>query len=750
MNLMRSLKAALAAGVCLLPLQALAQSTQAAAAAGPAAPGDNWITVGGQYQSSGSDYFGRFTGQNHPGFYGLGDFHLDFRDPWDSGNTRYYSADGRDLGLPDRSVTVRAGQQGSWGVTFSYDGIPYYAQDHYLSVWQQGGVLVPGVQPGSLSNTANAGNLLWNEPLSTQRDIFTGTGTYIWGDWTFTGKIRHDHKHGLQANSLAILAAPAATATSLATSGLGYFAQPIDYDMDRYDALAEYANSRLQVQVGYTFSQFTNNNPVDALSNPFAFPQGAALGPAGSNPALVTSYYTSPPSNSEHQVKLLVGYNFSSTTRLNANFAYGVQMQNDSYAPFNGNGNANLGVYSVPRSSFDGLVQTVFGNVALTSQPLPNLDIRLAYTIDDRDNQSPRNRYAISAVDNATVTTPASGYYNLPFSYNHQTATAEAGYRIRPQTKVSAGYRFDDTYRTFADTSVVIENSEWAQVRSQIVPDVFAALKYTHSNRVAQNYNTNGTYSYLCNGTPCESEPVGMVLYYLASRTRDEVKSTIDWSPNEKITGSLMVRYADDQYPDTTYGMRSNTNLSVGPDITYQISPALMVHGFYTFEQIYFNQNSLYASAGTGLGPTGTGFSAPWNLKTTDQTHTLGITLDWQAIPNKLKFSADYNFAYGNTNYALGDGGYLVGGKVTAANLANLAIQPLPDVTAMLNSISLRGEYTFRPNMTLIGGYAYERFSYADFAYNVGSTQYVNAFFPGSLKPNFGIHVVGAALRYRF
>ena len=74
----------------------------------------------------------------------------------------------------------------------------------------------------------------------------------------------------------------------------------------------------------------------------------------------------------------------------------------------------------------------------------------------------------------------------------------------------------------------------------------------------------------------------------------------------------------------------------------------------------------------------------------------------------------------------------------------------MPDVTAMLNSISIRAEYKFRPNMTLIGGYAYERFSYADYAYNVGATQYVDAFFPGSLKPNFGIHVVGAALRYRF
>ena len=337
------------------------------------------------------------------------------------------------------------------------------------------------------------------------------------------------------------------------------------------------------------------------------------------------------------------------------------------YEAFNGNLNANLGQSSIPRSSFDGLIQTIFGNVALTAEPLPNLDIRLAYTIDDRSNQSPRNSYSFSAVDNATVTTPSGGYYNLPFSYNHQSATAEAGYRIRPQTKVSVGYRFDDTYRTYANSSVVIENTEWAQLRSQVIPNVFASVKYSHSNRTAQNYNPDGTWSYLCNGTACESEPLGMVLYYLASRTRDEVKSTLDWSPSEKITGSLMVRFANDQFPNSTYGMRSNHNLSVGPDVTYQITPALMLHGFYTFEQIYFDQNSLYSRSPTSLGPTGTGYIAPWNLKTTDQTHTIGITLDWQAIPDKLKFTADYNFSYGDTNYAMGDGGYLAGGNVSAS-----------------------------------------------------------------------------------
>ncbi len=756
MKLLRSLKAALAASVCLLPLQAVAQGSDSfeigdkPAEAAPAPVKNNWISIGGQYQSQGSYYFGRYTGATHPGFYGLGDFHLGGRDPWDSGGTHYWELLGNNLGYDDRSASLKVGQQGTWGLTVYYDGIPYFATDSFLTVWDRSGNLAAGVAPGSAHSTASVSSRLWNTPLSTRRDIFGGTGRYQWRGWTFSTAFKHDHKEGMQANSLAILAAPAATATTLTAAGLGYFAQPIDWDIDRYDATAAYGNERFQAQVGYTYSQFTDNVPVFHALNPFAFPSAATLGPSGSSPARVSSFYTAPPSNSEHQVKVLLGYNFSPTMRLNANFAYGLQMQNAGYQPFNGNGNANLNAYSVPRSSFDGLVQTVFGNVAFTAQPLPKMDIRLAYTIDDRANQSPRNRYVFSAVDNATVTTPSSGYYNLPYSYNHQSATAEVGYRLLPQTKVSVGYQFDDTYRTYADASVVIENTAWARIRSQVMPDVFAALRYAHSDREAHNYDRNANWRYLCGGAQCESEPAGLVMYYLASRTRDEVKGTLDWSPTHAITTSMMVRFANDNYGDSTYGMRSNYNLSLGPDVTYQVSKGLVAHAYYTFQQIYYNQNSLYASAGTGTGPTGTGYRAPWNLKTTDQTHTVGVTVDWQAIPEVLKFTADYNLSYGNTNYALGDGGYLVGGRVSATTLANLAVQPLPDVTALLNAISIRGEYSFRPNMTLMFGYAYERFSYADYAYGAGSTQYVNAFLPGTYKPNYAIHVVGAGLRYRF
>ena len=150
----------------------------------------------------------------------------------------------------------------------------------------------------------------------------------------------------------------------------------------------------------------------------------------------ITSPFTLPPSNSAHQARVLLGYNFSPTTRVNANFAYGLQLQNQDYV--NNSGDPLLR-QTQPAGSLNGMVQTIFGNISLVTQPLPKTDFRLSYTIDDRDNQTARRAYSDDVRSTAAVGEDCAYVggrcINLPCSYQHQTVSAEAGYRILPQTK---------------------------------------------------------------------------------------------------------------------------------------------------------------------------------------------------------------------------------------------------------------------------------------------------------------------------
>ncbi len=811
MTFVTSIRTALAAGVCLLPLQALAQSDDGfdvgdkPASAAAATPPTNWVTLGGQYDSSRGTYLNRFTGAANPGFYGLGDFHVGRRDAWDSGGTWYFSADGADLGLDSRSFNAKVGQQGTWGLSFSYDGVPYLASDGFESVWTGNGALVPGVPYGSLSTRTwpskaqypaqakgysplatgtaagslpipsiwfpiTSGNLagsLYDYNIGTRRDIFTGTGKYQWNDWTIAGSVRHEHKTGYQANSLEIGGTVGLTGTGTGAtkngapaagiaSGLGYFAMPIDYETDRYDITATYNLPRLQFQVGYMFSKFTDNITEFNAIDPFALgtlPAGGNFSGAGVTPGGISAPYSLPPSNSAHQVKVLLGYNLSPTTRVNANFAYGVQMQNDAYVT--GSGVPNVNPY-LSQNSFKGLVQTLYGNVALVTQPLPKLDIRLAYTIDNRDNQSSRNYYG----DNTRSTKAIGedcGYavgggscMNLPYGYEHQTISAEAGYRILPHTKISLNDTFETTYRTFADTSFVTSNRITARLRSELGDDIFGSISYSHEDRNANNTANGNTWALLTNGG-VGADPASFLMYSEASRKRDEVKATLDMSPMAGVGTTVMFKYASDTYPGTIYGLRNNNNFEIGPDASWDISRALNAHAYYTYQQIFYEQASLYSSPGNGLGATNTGYYVPWTNKSTDSVHTFGVAVNWQAVPEVLTLSLGYNFSYGATAYAIGDGMAVIGlGQTSQTTIGNLTLQQLPDVTSMLSLVSLRGEYTFRPNWTVVFGYQYERFTYKDFMNNVGPTQYANAIFPGTFNPNESIHVIGAGLRVRF
>jgi MtrB/PioB family decaheme-associated outer membrane protein len=775
MNVMRSLQVAAAVGTCLLPLTAVAQSLNQAAQpilaetpqvgspAGPsAAPYTAEIDLGMGWQSQTSARYGRYNGMPDQGLSALGGFEVKGGDAWNSGGTTYYDIGADLMGWNGRSAHIKFGQQGTWGVTFTYDDIPYTYSTTFHSVWDTGGNLIPGVAAGSIKNvTTQLTGKLPELTIGTTRDIYVGNVKYQVGDWLIQGGVRHDHKEGTQENSAAWLAAPSFIAANgnLSASAVSYFAQPVNYDQDRYDISATYVHERLQAMLGYTYSQFTDNTLEWMGANPFDF---TAAG-AGGNPANIHATYSLPPSNSAHQFKAQVGYNLTPTTRLNANAQFGLMEQNSPYINPEGNGNAPS-VAAEPRSSFDGMIQTFFGNLAISSMPLPKLDVRASYTIDDRNNLSPQNAYPFYDLDTATRNTSecngtqpvATGYcVNLPYSYLNQKAQLEAGYRILNGTRLSLGYTFDATHRTFSNANDSTTSTIDAKVRSHIFDDLDASIGYEHADRWAQDYIGGNQVFGAMNLT--EKDVYGFYDYFLASRRRDEIKFSTDYAPLPGFNATITAKADYDFYPQsaTGLGLKSNNNYSIGPDIDYQVNPRLNLHAFYTYQLIYFDQSSLVTNAGcngngTSLTPgAGCNGNGAWTGKNNNATHTVGFGADWQAM-DALKLSVDYTFDSGNISYSLADGGIYAFPSGGASGTSSLLLTQLPPITSTLNSITLKAEYKLMQNVSLLGIYAFENFSYKDFGLNVGATQVSNALLPGDANPNYNVHTVMAMLRARW
>lgn len=778
---MSSFRALLGASVCLLPLLPLAAfaddfdvGAKQDVAAAPL-PSQNWITVGGQYSSGRSDYLNRFNGTEAPGWNAIGAFNYLSRDAWDSGKTFYFNVSGDRLGESDRTVAIRAGEQGTWGLTFGYDGISYDGGHNYQSVFQSNGLLIPGIAPGSVvvgyGSTATftpAGvlgtgvtswhgttiaNSLWLPKtasavhtqaydLSLQRDIYTLGGKVQYGDWTITSGWRHEHKQGFQQQSLTIAGKPsiitssAAAPTTYTSGGMAYFLQPVEYDTDRFDLTAQYSTPRYQAQLNYNFSQFQDDDQAIALQNPWGLSASATYG----NPANIAPIYVLPPNNSAHQIKGSFGANLTDTTRLNANMAYGVQVQNSQF--INGNGNPSFTTAANAAQSLQGFVETIYGNVALTSEPIKGLDLRAAYTFDDRDNETPRS------VWNLNTTSASGGNYtapNFPYTFRHQALTLEAGYRVWGQTKLSVNDTLEDIYRSYGLSSDVQSNRTTVKLRGPVVEGLFASLSGAYEERWAHNYTPNAIWNVI-NATAhpdTTTDVSNFMAFYEASRKHGEIKAMVDASPFDGVSVSLMGKASKDTYPAAanTLGMRNNHNFSAGPDLAWEVSKSVQLHAFYTYQQLYFDESAAVTSGGV----------LPFTIKDTNSVQTAGFDADWQAIPDKLKITFDANLSMGDTAYALGEG--VIPASVTTNSLNTygyLNFTPLPDVKSTMITLGAKGEYTINPNTTLMFGYAFEKFNYKDFVNNIGATQYANAFIPGTVNPNEGIHVAYAAVRVRF
>ena len=87
----------------------------------------------------------------------------------------------------------------------------------------------------------------------------------------------------------------------------------------------------------------------------------------------------------------------------------------------------------LPRDSLDGEIDTTVATLKLSSRPWERFFWNASYRYDDRDNDTPRDRYVYVGGDTQIQATSASSdriRFNDPYSYKDQQIKLEGGYRI--------------------------------------------------------------------------------------------------------------------------------------------------------------------------------------------------------------------------------------------------------------------------------------------------------------------------------
>jgi len=811
----KALRAIALATTCLAPLAAyaaddfdVAPAAEPAAATASQAPltiggmpftGEIQIGVGG-VMGSHPDQAGRYNGLNTGGVdVSLGEFNVNGRSPWDSGGMRYYTLTGSNLifqtsdrygvGITnsnsfgahtnnalanDGEIGFRAGDQGTWGFGAYYDAITYtgnvidsiYTVSGGLAFLNHGLTLYGGATKGAagpittytIPQLAATGGIQAFQ-TGTRRDILGADFKYMWNEWTFTGALRHEHKEGSMEEAFD------------GPYGGTAFAMPIDFDTDRYDATAAYNIPHFQGMVQYTFSHFTDNNLFVNLP----YPTSTAAGASGTIYQRAGAYST-PPSNDAHYLTIQLATDVIPKTRLNVNARFGLEVQNDSFAPNTSDPTipSNAAGLSSLYGSANGPVGTSTGSPAMmaevyqiklsaASHPFANIDTRVYYGVDGRGVSLNQYKVFTSGTGGSSDSSLTGSAIVVPQDWLKQNAGAEVGFRIVPETdtKLTVGYRLDDIERSNAQVGHSSTSTGTISLLSQITEQVDGKISLSYADR-------SGAITYLGPWQYLGQTAAYSGAYYQAPMTSEAITARVDYTPMNSLSGSMFVQFKNENYnyasptlansgtatgfplDGTGQGIKRDYALTFGPDVNYRPTNSLDIHLFYNYEMLFYN-NLGNGACSTSNTTTCLGSVGYFQNKQTSTTNTVGISGDWH-VNEKLRLRADYTLSYGSVMFAEFNGVFVATPTASYQNVSNY-----PDINSLMNSVKLTATYALRQDIDLILQGIYTGFHNNDWNDSANAIQGNGAaantpsiLTPGYASPNYSVVALMAGVKLRF
>jgi MtrB/PioB family decaheme-associated outer membrane protein len=625
-----------------------------------------WVEGGLGIQSDDDYHFGRYTGYEASGGVLIA-----------NGEGRYRGKDGTyadmkavDLGLKSRDLVVGGGKQGKYGIELEYDQIPNYRR-----------------QLSTATDTTS---------LKTQRDRTGAKFSLVPGKaWEVTGHYRHETKDGTRD-----------VGATFGFSQTAILPVQFDYQTDDFGVELNYKGDKLQAQIAYSGSLFKNKQDSINWTDPLTMNNGSIA---------------EAPDNQSHQISGLLGYQMSDHTRIGAKLALGRMTQNQSFLPYTVN--PAIATPPLPASSLDGKVDTILAKVDVDSRPTAKLRLDASYTYSNRDNNTPVNTYNYVITDNILASDaypgfPVAGRQNRPYGFEQQLVRTKVGYRLPKDADLSAGYDYDQMNRTYQQVEETKDNTLWAKLKLRSLDTVEASLKYSYSNRDASTYMAT---AYQNPVYPESANPL-MKAFEMADRQRDKVGFEFAVNPKENLSLGLNVDYYKDDYQDMALGLTQASGLTVSPSLTYVFSEGLSGSAYYTYDKLESDQ------AGREW-ITSPPISSLWMESDSNLTQTVGLSLNWKAIPKKLDLGADvvYSDFKGKIHYAAPG-------------------TDLPDLTSTMSAIGVHGTYQMKDNLSLRAALWYERYKESDWA----NANLLSVRGLGTSPQNFETYLITLSARYDF
>jgi MtrB/PioB family decaheme-associated outer membrane protein len=647
------------------------------------------VDVGVGTVSQKSSKFGDYTGLNDNGAYFIGDGTLRYK----SADGTYWNVDAANLGLDSRSVDVEGGRQGQYKLLLNYSELPHYLTDSARSPFLGtggGSLTLPAGFPRSPTTAGMPVAALQDVDIETKRkNLGVGGAWTPAGEWEYAVNLRHEQRDGTKrtAGSFFVNAAQ--------------LIEPVDYVTDQLDASAFYTSGKLQAKFAYYGSKFSNDNASLTWQNPFTAVNGESFGQL----ALA-------PDNQFHQVSASLGYQFTDHTRASADISWGRMTQDAGFLASTLNTGV-LGTPALPRSSLDGRADTLNGSLRLTSAVTEQLRLNAAYIHDERDNKTSQATYPSVATD-VFLGLPRT---NLPYGFTQDKVKLSGDYRFTPLTAVAAGFDYDRHKRTFQEVDKTEENTVWGKISSRPVDNVDVSLKLAYAERDGSNYQPVSQIQ------PPENPLLRK--FNMANRDRESARLRVDFAASDTVNLGFGFDYSNDDYTGSTVGLTDGRDRGLSADLSWMITAEASLHLFGNHQRIVSGQRG----SATFSTPT-------WSADNRDSIDTIGIGVKYAVIKDKLDVGADYTYARSHSETNVNTG------------IPNSAF---PELRTSVDSLKLYANYRLSEKLSLLTSYWYEHYDSDNWMIDgVTPTTIPNVLTYGEQTPRYNVHLIRAALRYKF
>jgi len=634
-----------------------------------------------------------------------------------SSRNSYLRAFGEEFGRDDQFINIVGGGYGAWKASLYNNNIPHEYSFNALSPLSGSGGGLLQVAPPTLPYPGLRNPDNWYTfNYGTQRNTWGGSGE-------FSGKtpwfIRADYNE-VKTDGIKPSSGQLGTGSG---NGLIQLGAPVDYKTQNATVEGGYNTKQYGFKVAFLDSKFTDANESFQWTN-FYMRNGLDQSLLPPDNELkkwsVNGYIKQLPWDSA----IIARYSQSKTT---SNFT----MATSSLKP---TGNTPAGQALPPGvgylvtqpfdtasgqniSNFGGELKRTSGTVTWNASPVAKLDLNVFYNYYDLQNNSTSVSYRQGSQGTNCATPPvnsATCFQIAPlleevgeaFGYTKNAAGFDLAWAFNRSNKLLGGFGWENIDRNLEAAPKTDDYRYWVEYRNNGWNNLTGRLKYEFLQRRSDLVNT--------------AAPTSVAAYYTAYDVNNfdanVVKFNIDWTPSPMWLVGFGATWRDVDYKDNYFGRTKDRNEQFDGTVAWG-DDKLRITGIGNWGKIRYDQAYRNIGSATSTPPTSTGplpsdpqnsLNYNWNTQNTQDGWMGSVLVDW--VPTDkwtLTTSYTYQKTTGGVDFTSGNtaagGGFLGGPLVNYVN----------DNTT-LQRFQIKGTYTLNNKWAFNGGYAFEKYDYAD------------------------------------